>query len=72
MRGRVLAVNVAGATDRLTLGAYYRVVREWRLKNSAGFVVVIDDKGDSTLFYAGRFEPVEKRQEAILLNTYKG
>lgn len=53
MTARVLAVNVAGATDRLTLGAYYRVVAK-----RGGYVVVIDNKGDKTTFWATRFTPL--------------
>lgn len=53
MTQRAMCLNVAGAGDRLTLGAYYRVVKEL-----GAYIVVVDDWGDKTMFWADRFAPL--------------
>lgn len=57
MTAYALCLN-AGATDRLTLGVYYRVVSVLR-----GYVIVVDDKGDKTMFWRERFEAVKEEEK---------
>jgi hypothetical protein len=52
MTQRVLCLNNSGARDRLTLHAIYNVVGV-----RGEFVIVIDNRGDRTMFAAARFTP---------------
>lgn len=56
MTTRVLCLNNAGAEDRLTLHGIYRVVGVRGV-----YVVVIDNRGERTLFWRERFTPLEAK-----------